>query len=76
MDKIDKAMALVMEAGFEPAFIQEGQSRVVICAYPTLASDDVTVFSYMGGDKLRAVFTSPSQNSAACIAVADFWASR
>lgn len=76
MDKIDKAIDLVMKAGFEPAFIEVGLNRVVVCAHPTLACDDDTVFSYTGGDKLRAVFTSPSRNSAACIAVADFWASR
>ena len=77
MDNIDKAMSLVMAAGFEPAFITEGARRVVICATPVMAADAPTVFSVMNGsDTLRAVFVSPSQNLAACAAVSDFWADR
>jgi len=77
MDNIDKAMSLVMAAGFEPAFITEGARRVVICATPVMAANDPTVFSVMhGGDTLRAVFVSPTGNDAAMSAVSDFWANR
>ena len=77
MDNIDKAITLVMAAGFEPGYILEGACRVVICATPVMAADDPTVFSVMhGGDTLRAVFVSPTGNDAAMSAVSDFWANR
>ena len=77
MDNIDKAMSLVMAAGFEIGYILEGERRTVICARPVMASDDPTVFSVMhGGETLRAVFVSPTHNGAAMSAVSDFWVNR